>query len=399
MHDMTQQTSRNSPGQVRDAILQTLLLTSKPLSVKEIEGRVQKIAGPTPQSSIRSYLRLNTPDVFIREERGVYRLRTRHPEQLSGIQRELLSEQQWRTPFRFGKSTLVHADCFDWIEGQANNSIHAVVTDPPYGLYEYTHEQQKKLRSGKGGVWRIPPSFDGSKRSPLPRFTTLTQQQLEQLGSFFFVWAKLLLPKLVPGGHVVVASNPLVSYIVSTALADSGLERRGEIVRLTMTLRGGDRPKAAHEEFSEVSVMPRSMWEPWIVYRKPLEGRVQDNLRKWKTGGFRRPLAAKPFGDVITSAPTRKSEKTLAPHPSLKPQAFMRQVVYASLPLGEGVVLDPFVGAGSTLAAAEAVGYTSIGVEKDTDFFTMACNSIPKLAAYRANRSAKACISSYPEVS
>ena len=396
--DMKQQASRNSPGQVRDAILQTLLLTSKPLSVKEIEGRVQKIAGPTPQSSIRSYLRLNTPDVFVREERGVYRLRTRHPEHLSGIQRELSSEQQWRTPFHFGKSTLVHADCFDWIEGQPNNSIHAVVTDPPYGLHEYTPEQQRKLRSGKGGVWRIPPSFDGSKRSPLPRFTTLTQQQLEQLDSFFFVWAKLLLPKLVPGGHVVVASNPLVSYIVSTALADSGLERRGEIVRLTMTLRGGDRPKAAHEEFSEVSVMPRSMWEPWIVYRKPLEGRVQDNLRKWKTGGFRRPLTDKPFGDVITSAPTRKSEKTLAPHPSLKPQAFMRQVVYASLPLGEGVVLDPFVGAGSTLAAAEAVGYTSIGVEKDTDFFTMACNSIPKLA-YRVNGSAKACISSYPEVS
>ena len=77
---------------------------------------------------------------------------------------------------------------------------------------------------------------------------------------FFFVWGKLLLPKLVPGAHVVVASNPLVSYIVSTALADSGLERRGEIVRLTMTMRGGDRPKAAHEEFSEVSVMPRSMW-------------------------------------------------------------------------------------------------------------------------------------------
>ena len=258
---------------------------------------------------------------------------------------------------------------------------------------------KRKLRSGKGGVWRIPPSFDGHKRSPLPRFTTLTQEQLEQLGSFFFVWAKLLLPKLVPGAHVVVASNPLVSYIVSTALADSGLERRGEIVRLTMTMRGGDRPKAAHEEFSEISVMPRSMWEPWIVYRKPLEGRVQDNLRKWKTGGFRRPLAEKPFGDVIASSPTRKSEKTLAPHPSLKPQAFMRQVVYASLPLGEGVVLDPFAGAGSTLAAAEATGYTSIGVEKDTGFFTLARDSIPRLAAYKVNGSAKACISSYPEVS
>lgn len=350
-----------------------------------------------PPSSIRSYLRLNTPDTFVREERGVYRLRSLNFGNTSGEQREIFDNAGWKEPFAFGKSTLVHADCFDWIESQTPNSIHAVITDPPYGLHEYTPEQQNKLRTGKGGVWRIPPSFDGNTRSPLPRFTTLTKGQLEKLGSFFFVWAKLLLPKLVPGAHIVVASNPLVSYIVSAALADAGMERRGEIVRLTMTMRGGDRPKAAHDEFSEVSVMPRSMWEPWLIYRKPLDGRVQDNLRKWKTGGFRRPTVDKPFGDVIASAPTRKAEKSLAPHPSLKPQAFMRQLVHASLPLGEGIILDPFAGAGSTLAAAEAVGYTSIGVEKDENFFILASNSIPKLAAFKTNGNSKACISSYPE--
>jgi site-specific DNA-methyltransferase (adenine-specific) len=141
------------------------------------------------------------------------------------------------------------------------------------------------------------------------------------------------------------------------------------------------------------------MWEPWIVYRKPLEGRVQDNLGKWKTGGFRRPSEDKPFGDVVASAPTRKTERSLAPHPSLKPQSFMRQIVRAVLPLGEGLILDPFAGAGSTLAAAEAIGYRSIGVEKDSHFFNIACDSIPKLAQFKLNGTAKACLSSYPEVS
>ncbi len=197
---------------------------------------------------------------------------------------------------------------------------------------------------------------------------------------FFFLWGRLLRPKLVPGAHVVVASNPLVSYLVSGSLADAGFERRGEIIRLTMTMRGGDRPKAAHEEFADISVMPRSMWEPWLVYRKPIEGRVQDNLRKWGTGGFRRPGREKPFGDVIASAPTRKTERNLAPHPSLKPQSFLRQLVRAVLPLGTGVVLDPFAGAGSTLAAAESIGYKSIGVEKDRHYFDIAAEAIPKLA-------------------
>ena len=39
----------------------------------------------------------------------------------------------------------------------------------------------------------------------------------------------------------------------------------------------------------------------------------------------------------------------------------MRQIVRASLPLGNGIVLDPFMGGGSTIAAAIAVGYESIG--------------------------------------
>lgn len=374
---------RYAPGRVRDAILQVMSLSSKPLSVSEVESRVCQVLGDTPASSIRSYLNLNTPDLFVRETRGLYRVR---PAALPGRQLVFSEVLDWREPFTVGNAHLYHGDCFDWIDSQAPNSVHAVVTDPPYGLHEYRPDQQAKLRIGKGGVWRIPPSFDGHERSPLPRFTTLTDDQREELRSFFFVWARLLLPKLIPGAHVLVASNPLLSYIVAGSLAEAGLERRGELIRLVMTMRGGDRPKAAHEEFTDVSVMPRSMWEPWLVFRKPIEGRVQDNLRKWKTGGFRRPSAERPFGDVIQSAPTRKSERELAPHPSLKPQAFLRQVVRAVLPLGEGVVLDPFAGAGSTLAAAEAVGYRSIGVELDERYFDMACEGIGKLAALSVPR-------------
>ena len=182
---------------------------------------------------------------------------------------------------------------------------------------------------------------------------------------------------------MIVASNPLLSFVVASAVTRAGFERRGEIIRLTMTLRGGDRPKAAHTEFAEISVMPRSMWEPWLIFRKPIEGRVQDNLRRWKTGGFRRPSKDQPFGDVIASAPTRKAERTLAPHPSLKPQAFLRKVVRAVLPLGEGTVLDPFAGAASTLAAAEAVDYRSLGIEKDARYFDTARGALPKLRALK----------------
>lgn len=373
---------RNPPGHVRDTILRVLQLGRGSQTTKEIEARVCEIIGPTPKSSIRSYLRLNTPNIFVREGRGLYSLDN---EEIIETQNKAEHPLSWRMPFSFGNSQLFHADCFDWLEKQRDNSFHAVVTDPPYGLFEYSPEQQAKLRNGKGGVWRIPPSFDGHRRAPLPRFTTLKHGQLKQLRFFFLSWARLLYPKIVPGAHVIVASNPLLSYIVSNALADAGLERRGEIIRLTMTMRGGDRPKAAHQEFQDISVMPRSMWEPWLVYRKPIEGRVQDNLRKWGTGGFLRTSKERPFGDVLASVPTRKSERQLAPHPSLKPQSFLRQIVKGVLPLKKGIILDPFAGSGSALAAAEAIGYQSIGIEKDEVFFNIACDAIPKLSQLKTN--------------
>ena len=282
-----------------------------------------------------------------------------------------------------GQAVLYLADCFDWLEARAANSIEAVITDPPYGLVEYSEVQQRKLHEGRGGVWRIPPSFDGHLRSPVPRFTTLSTADLERMDEFFGRFGKSLARVLMPGAHIFLASNPLVSHIVASALAGSGLEPRGTITRLVMTMRGGDRPKNAHEEFRDVTVMPRSMAEPWLLFRKPLEGRVQDNLRKWGTGGLRRLSGHQPFGDVIRSHPTRPAEKRLAPHPSLKPQAFLRQLVRASLPLQEGVILDPFSGSGSTLAAANHVGYPSIGVELAPGYVEIAAAALPALEALK----------------
>ena len=181
---MVKEYARYAPGRVRDAVIHVLSLTSRPLSVKEIEDRVSQMIGATPDSSVRSYLRLNTPDLFVRETRGMYTVQSAVAK---GRRKKLFKSQPWREPARFGKSTIFHADCFDWIERQEDNTIHAVVTDPPYGLYEYLPEQQNKLRNGKGGVWRIPPSFDGHNRSPLPRFTTLTVEQLKELKNVLFL--------------------------------------------------------------------------------------------------------------------------------------------------------------------------------------------------------------------
>ena len=284
-------------------------------------------------------------------------------------------------PLFGGLHTIYHTDAFDWLEAAPPHSIHAVVTDPPYGLVEYTNAQLAKLRAGSGGVWRMPPVLDGYRRKPVPRFTVLTEADKQNLRGFFTRLASSLLRVLTPGAHVFIATNPLLSYLVYEPFINAGFEKRGEIIRTVTTLRGGDRPKNAHNEFTDITVMPRSSWEPWGLFRKPIEARVQDNLRKWKTGALRRPSSSEPFRDLIQSSPTPARERALAPHPSLKPQHFIRQIAHASLPLGEGIILDPFMGAGSTIAAADALGLHSIGLEINEDFFNLATRAIPALRA------------------
>lgn len=281
---------------------------------------------------------------------------------------------------KIGKSTIIHGDCFDWLSGLSENSLHAIVTDPPYGVKEYDVDQLEKRANGKGGIWRIPPSFDGHVRAPLPRFTALNPKERARLRESFIEWSRLTCRALRPGGYVFIATNAFICQLLYDALVKGGLEFRGEIIRLVRTLRGGDRPKNAEEEFPGVCSLPKGCYEPWGLFRKPTTLRVSDCLRQYQTGGLRR-YPDGPFEDVIQSERTPQRERAIADHPSIKPQSFLRRIVYAALPLGEGLVADPFMGSGSTIAACEAVGVHGVGVERHREYYDMAMAAIPRLKA------------------
>src|SRR2546421_12773193 len=106
-----------------------------------------------------------------------------------------------------GQSCILHADCFEWLSRIPENSIHAIVTDPPYGVKEYEFDQIEKRANGNGGIWRNSPSFDGRTRSPLSRFTALDKKQSDTLRRFFFVWAKVGGYSLRSCGGVFFSSN------------------------------------------------------------------------------------------------------------------------------------------------------------------------------------------------
>lgn len=290
-----------------------------------------------------------------------------------------------RKSYRNTLYTVYNADALEWLRVRRAHSFHAVVTDPPFGVVEYSPEELRKRRRGQGGIWRLPAAFDGFSRRPSPRFTVLTDHNRMGLLAFHLRLAPELFRVLVPGAHVFISSQCLVSHLVAQAFCMAGFEARGQVVRVVKTFRGGDRPKFGDKLYRGVSVIPRSCFEPWLLFRKPCEGRVVENLRRYGTGALRRSSENSPFTDVLYASPARSQERSLANHPSLKPQSLMRALVYASLPLGRGIVLDPFMGSGATIAAARHLSVQSVGVEIDAKYFRMARSAIPKLAALRVD--------------
>ena len=275
-----------------------------------------------------------------------------------------------------------HDDSFEWLLKQPDAAFHGVLTDPPFGIVEFSDKEVAKLRSGRGGVWRIPPRIGGSERAPLPRFTTLSPQEREDVRAYFQRFGQALLRTLTPGAHAFVAGTPMLQFLVQDGIASAGFEVRGSVMRLYRGFRGGDRPKLAEEEFKEVCVTPRGCYEPWMLFRKPIsEKTVAQNLRRWGTGALRRCGTDIPLPDAIQSGKTPSIEERISDHPTLKPQHFMRILARTLLPLGQGTLLEPFAGSGSTIAACEAVGYDSVGVELDEHHYKNLSKNIEALAA------------------
>ena len=69
-------------------------------------------------------------------------------------------------------------------------------------------------------------------------------------------------------------------------------------------------------------------------------------------------------------------------HPTVKPTELMRYLCRLVTPQG-GIVLDPFMGSGSTGKAAVMSGFKFVGIEMDEEYFEIACTRIKKAQEQR----------------
>jgi len=302
------------------------------------------------------------------------------------------------------KYEIYNEDCFTKLKELGDNSVDAIVTDPPYFI------------SFMNKGWDKEDGIASKKE----------------------FWAECL-RVTKPGGYLLAFGHSRTHHRLFTAVEDGGWEIRDTI----MWLYGSGFPKSKNlSDGSGTALKPAH--EPICMGRKPLEGTVAQNVSKWGVGGInidacriageskntigRFPaniildeeagaLLDKQSGITKTKADLKykhnktgsdseifKSRGTYTPradeggasrffycakisrkekgkgndHPTVKPIALMEYLI--KLVSKEGhTILDPFMGSGSTGISAIKLNRDFVGIELDKNYYKISSTRLENI--------------------
>lgn len=299
-------------------------------------------------------------------------------------------------------ATLINADCFEAFRTVEDNSVDAVITDPPYFLDRLGSGwdvAEMKKTSAKAVVTSLPVGmkFDARQGRVFQEFMVEVSRECARV--------------LKPGGFFLAFSAPRLYHRLGVAVEDAGFEVRDmwawiytqNQVKAMSVARFVDPTRVSPEDLErldaelEVWKTPqvKSCVEPIVFAQKPkldAQGKPVTFLDNWLTHhvglvNVRTGVGADGSmvtANVMTSGPIdaafdkaflvskpTKAEKGETSHISVKPLALMEQLVTATVPEG-GLVLDPFNGSGSTGIAAVGVRRNYVGFELAPDYFEQA---------------------------
>ena len=114
--------------------------------------------------------------------------------------------------------------------------------------------------------------------------------------------------------------------------------------------------------------------ETLIWARKDKKAKHTFNYELIKNGDFPSDFIKKPntqMRSVWAIGTPKKSEKTFGKHPTQKPLDLLERIILASTNEGD-LILDPFMGSGTTGVAALKLGRKFVGIEKEKEFIELA---------------------------
>lgn len=263
-----------------------------------------------------------------------------------------------------------HGDCRKVMPSLEAESVHLIVTDPPYFLDGLDGDWQKgkKGKRGTGSVGGLPigMKFDPQQGRDLQVFAHETGQQMLRL--------------LKPGGFAIVFSSPRLSHRMAVGLEDAGFEIR-DLLAWHYTRRAQAKAQRVDYHIDRMGMdaattrewkrrvdgrktpQMRPQFEAMILAQKPRSGTFAQNWIEHETGLI--DMTAKLNGMAPSTVMTveKPLRHELDEHLTVKPIRLLRHLVSVFSTSGQ-TVLDPFLGTGTTAIAAVQEGRHCVGIEK-----------------------------------
>jgi len=288
---------------------------------------------------------------------------------------------------------VINGDSIEVLKQIPDNSIAGCITDPPYN-YEFIgrdwnqNEIERRLERSKSQnsstlVKNIPygSGLPGGVRNE--RWYKKNRENILEYRSWVSEWGKELFRVLKPGAYVMVFNSTRTSAHIQVALEDQGFYARDTIV----WRRQSGIPKGlnAEKKLEKMGTKNPEIWNGWhsalrneweaiTVVQKPLINNYLNTLQLYNVGLLKtKEAGVDGFQSNIFENIKRAPKNSINTHITVKPLELIEKLVNMTIPKIEGnIVIDPFLGSGTTAVAAEKLGIDWIGIEINPEYVQIA---------------------------
>ena len=285
---------------------------------------------------------------------------------------------------------IININCVDGMKNIPDDYIASCITDPPYNYefigHNWDNEEIKRRKervreSSSTLVKNIPygSGLAGGVRNK--RWYAKNRENILDYSKWIEEWGKELYRIMKPGGLVFVFNSTRTIAHVQVALENVGFYARDIIVwRRNSGIPKGlnvakKLEKMGNEDWKKWEGWHscfRNEWEAICVVQKPLINNYIQTLEKYNVGLFK-TKTENGFKSNIIENIQRDEKDDFNTHPTVKPKDLIKELIDISVPrYDDNIVLDPFMGSGTTAVAAKELGIKFIGFEICEEYVNIA---------------------------
>jgi len=299
------------------------------------------------------------------------------------------------------RNKIYTGDCMEIMQTFPENSIACCITDPPYNYEFIGHKwndaevkrRTERIKDSKTMVKNIPygSGLSGGVRNK--RWYEKNRNNDLQYMEWSEKWTSELFRICKAGATVAVFNSARSIAHVQIALENSGFYTRDVLVyrRNSGIPRGLNLEKklekmgvADSEKWHGWHSAFRNEWEAIVLVQKPLINNYWQTLQTTNVGVFKTINIDGSFQSNILENLSKKGKSEKYKHCTVKPLGLIKKLVDTLVPLHkDNIILDPFAGSGTTLVAAQELGFDFVGIEIEENYIPIIEERLKKSEAYQ----------------